>query len=151
MNAKRQVIYDTLIEILCENWGVVPEFCTEGTVLYEDLIIESVDFLVLSQLIEDEFDVEFPTEAFSELLVELKRGASADDLALSLEGGREALHMKTDARALTGYEPFDRALYGASLRALFTVGYLVDYIMMEQEFLFLRVTLLNEFRPSRLE
>ena len=69
------MVYDRIIEMICEQFGMEPEELSENTTFTDDMGIDSVDVVELVVMLEDEFGLdEIPEE-------DLKQMRTIGDLA----------------------------------------------------------------------
>ena len=126
--ADRAEILDSLTEIIVDVRGVDEEEVTEKATLFEDLGLESIDFLEISFRMEEDFGFPFPTEDLGTLLSSVTEDSTTADVNKALDILSNDFHMKYDRAGVEGVDPFDAEKLRDSVLALFTVGALIDYV-----------------------
>jgi acyl carrier protein len=126
--ADRADILSKLSNIIVETRGVDPEECKEGATLFEDLGLESIDFLEISFRMEEEFGFPFPTDDLGGLMSSVTENSTTADVQKALDKLQNDFHIRFDRGAVAGVEPFDSQKLRGSVLKLFTVGALVDYV-----------------------
>ncbi len=126
--ADRAEILEKLTEIIVDTRGVDEEECTEGATLFNDLGLESIDFLEISFRMEEDFGFPFPTDDLGALMGSIGENSTTDDVNGALDKLTNDFHMKFDRAAVKGVDPFNADDLQASVLELFTVGALVDYV-----------------------
>ncbi|MEE3397918.1 MAG: acyl carrier protein [Eubacterium sp.] len=61
------MIFDKLVEIMMDQLSVQPQDITPETSFKDDLALDSLDLYDLVMALEDEFNIEMPTERESEI------------------------------------------------------------------------------------
>ena len=61
------MIFDKLVEIMMEHLSIQPQDITLDTLFKDDLAIDSLDLYDLVLVLEDEFNVEMPSERLNEI------------------------------------------------------------------------------------
>ncbi|SEP61488.1 acyl carrier protein [Lachnospiraceae bacterium NE2001] len=61
------MIFDKLVEIMMDQLAVQPQDITPETSFKDDLALDSLDLYDLVMALEDEFNIEMPTERESEI------------------------------------------------------------------------------------
>jgi Acyl carrier protein len=61
------MIYDKLVEILVDFLAIQAQELSQDTSFKEDLALDSLDLYELVVILEEEFNVEIPTERFEEI------------------------------------------------------------------------------------
>lgn len=62
------MVYDKIIEMICEQFGMEPDELSENTTFVEDMGIDSVDVVELVVELEDEFGLdEIPEEELKKI------------------------------------------------------------------------------------
>jgi acyl carrier protein len=125
---ERGQIIEELRTIIVETRGVDEEEVTEKATLFEDLGLESIDFLEISFRMEESFGFPFPTDDLGEIMNSVGENSSTDDVTSALDKLEGDFHMKFERKDIAGVDPFDADLLRDSVLALFTVGALVDFV-----------------------
>jgi len=131
--ADRAEILEKLTEIIVDTRGVDEEECTEGATLFDDLGLESIDFLEISFRMEEDFGFPFPTDDLGSLLTSVGENSTTDDVNKALDSLEKDFHIKFDRSAVEGVDPFDSDKLRDSVLQLFTVGALVDFVAARSE------------------
>jgi len=126
--ADRAEILEELRTIIVETRGVDEEEVTNGATLFEDLGLESIDFLEISFRMEESFGFPFPTDDLAEVMSSVGENSTTDDVNKALDKLANDFHMKFDRNAIDGRDPFDADKLRESVLQLFTVGSLVDFV-----------------------
>lgn len=126
--ANRAEILEKLTEIIVETRGVDEEECTEGATLFDDLGLESIDFLEISFRMEEEFGFPFPTDDLGALLTSVGENSTTDDVNKALDSLSNDFHINFDRTKVEGVDPYDADKLRDSVLQLFTVGALADYV-----------------------
>lgn len=126
--ADRAEILEKLTEIIVETRGVDEEECTETATLFDDLGLESIDFLEISFRMEEDFGFPFPTDDLGALLTSVGENSTTADVNKALDSLENDFHIKFDRSAVEGVDPFDADKLRNSVLQLFTVGALVDFV-----------------------
>ena len=61
------MIFDKLVEIMMDQLSVQPQDITPETSFKDDLALDSLDLYDLVMALEDEFNIEMPTERLEEI------------------------------------------------------------------------------------
>jgi len=131
--ADRADILEKLTEIIVETRGVDEEECTETATLFDDLGLESIDFLEISFRMEEDFGFPFPTDDLGALLTSVGENSTTADVNKALDSLENDFHIKFDRSAVEGVDPFDADKLRNSVLQLFTVGALVDFVAARSE------------------
>ena len=131
--ADRAEILSKLTEIIVETRGVDEEECKETATLFDDLGLESIDFLEISFRMEEDFGFPFPTDDLGALLTSVGENSTTADVNKALDSLGTDFHMKFDRSAVGGVDPFDSDKLRESVLNLFTVGALVDFVQARSE------------------
>ena len=131
--ADRAEILEKLTEIIVETRGVDEEECTETATLFEDLGLESIDFLEISFRMEEDFGFPFPTDDLGALLTSVGENSTTADVNKALDSLVADFHIKFDRASVEGVDPFDSEKLRGSVLQLFTVGALVDFVAARSE------------------
>ena len=98
--ADRAEILEKLTEIIVDTRGVDEEECTEAATLFNDLGLESIDFLEISFRMEEDFGFPFPTDDLGGLMGSIGENSTTEDV----KGALDAKGL-TVLSAETGYVP----------------------------------------------
>ncbi len=131
--ADRAEILEKLTEIIVETRGVDEDDCTETATLFDELGLESIDFLEISFRMEEDFGFPFPTDDLGALLTSVGENSTTADVNKALDSLEKDFHIKFDRSAVEGVDPFDSDKLRDSVLALFTVGALVDFVAARSE------------------
>lgn len=126
--AERAQILDELRTIIVETRGVEDDEVIEKATLFEDLGLESIDFLEISFRMEESFGFPFPTDDLGGIMNSVTENSTTDDVTKALNALESDFHMKFDRNAIDGADPFDAEKLRDSVLQLFTVGALVDFV-----------------------
>jgi len=126
--AERAQILDELRTIIVETRGVEDDEVIEKATLFEDLGLESIDFLEISFRMEESFGFPFPTDDLGGIMNSVTENSTTDDVTKALNALESDFHMKFDRNAIDGADPFDADKLRDSVLQLFTVGALVDFV-----------------------
>ena len=124
----RAEILEKLTEIIVETRGVDEEECHEGATLFDELGLESIDFLEISFRMEEDFGFPFPTDDLGSLLTSVGENSTTEDVTKALDALTTDFHIKVDKGAIAGVDPYDAGKLRDSVLQLFTVGALVDFV-----------------------
>ncbi len=124
----RAEILEELRTIIVETRGVEEEEVTETATLFEDLGLESIDFLEISFRMEESFGFPFPTDDLGEIMNSVGENSTTEDVTGALDKLENDFHMKFERSAIDGVDPFDADRLRDSVLQLFTVGALVDFV-----------------------
>ena len=130
---ERGNIIEELRTIIVETRGVDEDEVTEGATLFEDLGLESIDFLEISFRMEESFGFPFPTDDLGEIMNSVGENSSTDDVTGALDKLEGDFHMKFERAGIAGVDPFDADKLRDSVLKLFTVGALVDFVAAHGE------------------
>ncbi len=61
------MIFDKLVEIMMDHLSIQPQDITLDTLFKDDLAIDSLDLYDLVMALEEEFNIEMPSERLSEI------------------------------------------------------------------------------------
>ena len=129
----RANILEELKTIIVETRGVDEEEVIETATLFEDLGLESIDFLEISFRMEESFGFPFPIHDLGEIMNSVGENSTTDDVTGALDKLENEFHMKFDRSAIAGVDPFDADKLRDSVLQLFTVGALVDFVEARQD------------------
>ena len=131
--ADRAEILSKLTEIIVETRGVDEDECTATATLFDDLGLESIDFLEISFRMEEDFGFPFPTDDLGALLTSVGENSTTADVNKALDSLEKDFHIKFDRAAVQGVDPFDSDKLRDSVLGLFTVGALADFVQARSE------------------
>jgi acyl carrier protein len=126
--ADRTAILDELKTIIVETRGVDEDEVIESATLFEDLGLESIDFLEISFRMEESFGFPFPTDDLGNIMNSVNENSTTDDVSTALDTLATDFHMRFDRASIAGVDPFDADKLRDSVLQLFTVGALVDFV-----------------------
>ena len=124
----RDEILEELRTIIVETRGVEDDEVTPGATLFDDLGLESIDFLEISFRMEESFGFPFPTDELGNIMGSVGENSTTEDVNNALDALTNDFHMNFDRNAVEGVDPFDATKLQASVLKLFTVGSLVDFV-----------------------
>ena len=124
----RDEILEELRTIIVETRGVEDDEVTPGATLFDDLGLESIDFLEISFRMEESFGFPFPTDELGNIMGSVGENSTTEDVNNALDALTNDFHMKFDRNAVEGVDPFDASKLQGSVLKLFTVGSLVDFV-----------------------
>ena len=131
--ADRAEILAKLTEIIVETRGVDEDECKEGATLFDDLGLESIDFLEISFRMEEDFGFPFPTDDLGALLTSVGENSTTADVNKALDSLENDFHIKFDRSAVEGVSPFNADKLRGSVLKLFTIGALADFVQARSE------------------
>lgn len=126
--AERTEILSELRTIIVETRGVEDDEVIESATLFNDLGLESIDFLEISFRMEESFGFPFPTDDLGGIMNSVTENSTTSDVTTALDALENDFHMKFDRGAIGGVDPFDADQLRDSVLQLFTVGALVDFV-----------------------
>jgi acyl carrier protein len=129
---ERAEILEELQTIIVETRGVDEEEVIETATLFEDLGLESIDFLEISFRMEESFGFPFPTDDLGEIMNSVGENSSTDDVKGALDKLENEFYMKFDRASIKGVDPFNADELRDSVLELFTVGALADFVEARQ-------------------
>jgi acyl carrier protein len=124
----RDEILEELRTIIVETRGVEDDEVIPGATLFDDLGLESIDFLEISFRMEESFGFPFPTDDLGNIMNSVGENSTTEDVNGALDALTNDFHMKFDRTAVDGVSPFDAEKLQKSVLTLFTVGSLVDFV-----------------------
>ena len=124
----RAAILEELTTIIVETRGVDEDEVTDGATLFDDLGLESIDFLEISFRMEESFGFPFPTDDLGNIMNSVNEDSTTEDVNSALDTLQTDFHMKFDRTQVAGVSPFDATKLQESVLTLFTVGSLVDFV-----------------------
>jgi len=124
----RDEILEELRTIIVETRGVEDDEVIPGATLFDDLGLESIDFLEISFRMEESFGFPFPTDDLGNIMNSVGENSTTDDVNGALDALTNDFHMKFDRDSVDGVSPFDAEKLQKSVLTLFTVGSLVDFV-----------------------
>jgi acyl carrier protein len=124
----RDEILEELRTIIVETRGVEDDEVTPEATLFDDLGLESIDFLEISFRMEESFGFPFPTDDLGNIMNSVGENSTTEDVNSALDALTNDFHMSFDRSAVEGVSPFDAAKLQSSVLTLFTVGSLVNFV-----------------------
>ncbi len=124
----RDEILEELRTIIVETRGVDESEVEPTANLFNDLGLESIDFLEISFRMEESFGFPFPTDQLGELMGGMTEDSTKDEIVKVLEQLKSDFHIPVVMDELTGLEPLDSTKLRDEVLALFTVDALVAFV-----------------------
>ncbi len=124
----RDEILEELRTIIVETRGVDESEVEPTANLFNDLGLESIDFLEISFRMEESFGFPFPTDQLGELMGGMTEDSTKDEIIKVLEQLKSDFHIPVVMDELTGLEPLDSTKLRDEVLALFTVDALVAFV-----------------------
>ncbi len=124
----RDEILEELRTIIVETRGVDESEVEPTANLFNDLGLESIDFLEISFRMEESFGFPFPTDQLGELMGGMTEDSTKDEIVKVLEQLKSEFHIPVVMDELTGLEPLDPTKLRDEVLALFTVNALVAFV-----------------------
>ena len=124
----RDEILEELRTIIVETRGVDESEVEPTANLFNDLGLESIDFLEISFRMEESFGFPFPTDQLGELMGGMTEDSTKDEIVKVLEQLKSEFHIPVVMDELTGLEPLDSTKLRDEVLALFTVNALVAFV-----------------------
>ena len=124
----RDEILEELRTIIVETRGVDESEVEPTANLFNDLGLESIDFLEISFRMEESFGFPFPTDQLGELMGGMTEDSTKDEIIKVLEQLKSEFHIPVVMDELTGLEPLDSTKLRDEVLALFTVNALVAFV-----------------------
>lgn len=123
----RPGILAEMVLIIMETRGVTEEEVVPTATLYEDLGLESIDFLELASRMQERWQVSFPTDDYGSLIDDLSADSTPEDRARGLLTVREVFFIDFPDET-PGIEPFDANELYDQLERRLTVDMLVNWV-----------------------
>ena len=124
----REEILETLRTIIVETRGVDESEVVPEANLFNDLGLESIDFLEISFRMEESFGFPFPTDQLGELMGGVSETSTKEEIEGVLQQLKTEFHIPVNTAELDGLDPLDPAKVRDGVLALFTVASLADFI-----------------------
>ncbi len=124
----RDEILETLRTIIVETRGVDESEVVPEANLFNDLGLESIDFLEISFRMEESFGFPFPTDQLGELLGGVSENSSKEQVVDVLGKLKSEFHIPIVMDELDGLDPLDPVKIRDQVLELFTVAALADFI-----------------------
>jgi len=124
----REEILETLRTIIVETRGVDESEVVPEANLFNDLGLESIDFLEISFRMEESFGFPFPTDQLGELMGGVSETSTKEEIETVLGQLKTEFHIPVNLAELNGLDPLDPAKIRDEVLALFTVASLADFI-----------------------
>jgi acyl carrier protein len=124
----REEILETLRTIIVETRGVDESEVVPAANLFNDLGLESIDFLEISFRMEESFGFPFPTDQLGELLGGVSENSTKEQVEDVLGQLKSEFHIPVKMDELDGLDPLDPVKIRDQVLNLFTVNALADFI-----------------------
>ena len=124
----REEILETLRTIIVETRGVDESEVVPEANLFNDLGLESIDFLEISFRMEESFGFPFPTDQLGELLGGVSESSTKEQIEDVLDKLKAEFHIPVVKDEITGLDPLNPDKIREEVLALFTVTALADFI-----------------------
>jgi len=124
----REEILETLRTIIVETRGVDESEVVPAANLFNDLGLESIDFLEISFRMEESFGFPFPTDQLGELLGGVSENSTTEQVEDVLGQLKTEFHIPVKMDELDGLDPLDPVKSRDQVLDLFTVNALADFI-----------------------
>jgi acyl carrier protein len=124
----RDEILETLRTIIVETRGVDESEVVPEANLFNDLGLESIDFLEISFRMEESFGFPFPTDQLGELLGGVSENSTRDQIEDVLGKLKTEFFIPIKMDELKGLDPLDPVQIRDQVLELFTVATLADFI-----------------------
>jgi acyl carrier protein len=124
----RDEILEELRTIIVETRGVDESEVEPTANLFNDLGLESIDFLEISFRMEESFGFPFPTDQLGELMGGMTEDSTKDEIIKVLEQLKSEFHIPVVMDELTSLDPLDPTKLRDEVLALFTVNALVAFV-----------------------
>ena len=124
----REEILETLRTIIVETRGVDESEVVPEANLFNDLGLESIDFLEISFRMEESFGFPFPTDQLGELLGGVSESSTKEQIDEVLDKLKAEFHIPVVKDEITGLDPLNPDKIREEVLALFTVTALADFI-----------------------
>lgn len=124
----RDEILETLRTIIVETRGVDESEVVPEANLFNDLGLESIDFLEISFRMEESFGFPFPTDQLGELLGGVSENSTREQIEDVLGKLKTEFYIPIKMDELKGLDPLDPVQIRDQVLELFTVTTLADFI-----------------------
>ena len=124
----RDEILETLRTIIVETRGVDESEVVPEANLFNDLGLESIDFLEISFRMEESFGFPFPTDQLGELLGGVSENSTREQIEDVLGKLKTEFFIPIKMDELKGLDPLDPVQIRDQVLELFTVTTLADFI-----------------------
>jgi acyl carrier protein len=130
----REEVLGKVALIIVETRGVNLMDVVEKANCFDDLGLESIDFLEISFRFEDEeeaFGFPLPIDDMSRTFDMTGVDGTPEMLEAKLVMFEQLFHTLVDRSKIRGISPFDREMFIKSMLDVFTVGVLVDFVVFK--------------------
>ncbi len=124
----RDEILETLRTIIVETRGVDESEVVPEANLFNDLGLESIDFLEISFRMEESFGFPFPTDQLGELLGGVSENSTREQIEEVLDKLKAEFHIPVVKDEIEGLDPLNPGKIREQVLNLFTVSALADFI-----------------------
>ena len=124
----REEILETLRTIIVETRGVDESEVVPEANLFNDLGLESIDFLEISFRMEESFGFPFPTDQLGELLGGVSETSTREQIEEVLDKLKADFHIPVVKDEIEGLDPLNPVKIREQVLALFTVSALADFV-----------------------
>ena len=124
----REEILEILRTIIVETRGVDESEVVPEANLFNDLGLESIDFLEISFRMEESFGFPFPTDQLGELLGGVSENSTREEIETVLGQLKTEFCIPVDLDTVEGLDPLDPTKIRDEVLALFNVASLADFI-----------------------
>lgn len=124
----RDEILETLRTIIVETRGVDESEVVPEANLFNDLGLESIDFLEISFRMEESFGFPFPTDQLGELMGGVTEDSTREQIETVLDQLKAEFYIPVVKDKLDGLDPYEPTKLRDGVLALFTVNALADFV-----------------------
>ncbi|MDP7111287.1 MAG: phosphopantetheine-binding protein [Myxococcota bacterium] len=124
----RDEILETLRTIIVETRGVDESEVVPEANLFNDLGLESIDFLEISFRMEESFGFPFPTDQLGELMGGVTEDSTREQIETVLDQLKAEFYIPVVKDKLDGLDPYEPNKLRDGVLALFTVNALADFV-----------------------
>ena len=128
----REEILNELQIIISETRGVDEEEVVANANLFNDLGLESIDFLEISFRMEESFGFPFPTDDLGKLMSSVNENSTKDDVEGVLDRLEGDFYIAVERSKVEGIDPIDADKLRDSVLNLFSVDVLVNFVEKKQ-------------------
>jgi acyl carrier protein len=128
----RDEILNELQIIISETRGVDEEEVVSDANLFNDLGLESIDFLEISFRMEESFGFPFPTDDLGKLMSSVNENSTKEDVESVLDRLEGDFYIAVERSKVEGIDPIDADKLRDSVLNLFSVGVLVNFVEKKQ-------------------